>query len=97
MKYVELTTTDLREYLDTCIGKGSDPRKAFSETAVKAMAEAHKLLHVSEVLGSGEGNGDVEVDLAKASGFIFLSVPEAVAEVLLAEGLARESEYQEEV
>ena len=96
MKYVELITTDLREYLDTCIGNGLDPREAFSETAEKARNEAHKLLRVSEVLGGGEGKGEVEVDLARESGFIFLSVPEAVAEILLAEGLARESEYQEE-
>jgi hypothetical protein len=96
MKYVELITTDLREHLDACIRNGLGPREAFSKTAEKAMSEAHKLLHVSEVLGSADGNGEVEADLAKESGFIFLSVPEAVAAILVAEGLARESEYQEE-
>jgi len=93
MKYVELSTTDLKECLDTCIRNGMNPWEAFSKTARKAMSEARKLSRVSELLGSGMG--EVEVDLAKKAGFIFLSVPEALAERLVAEGLARDSDYQE--
>ena len=93
MKYVELSTTDLKECLDTCVRNGLGPWEAFSTTAQQAMKEANKLLRVSELLGSGKG--EVEVDLTKKAGFIFLSVPEALAERLIAEGLARDSEYQE--
>ena len=57
------------------------------------MKEANKLRRVSELLGSGKG--EVEVDLGKKAGFIFLCVPEALAERLVAEDLARDSEYQE--
>ena len=93
MKYVELSTTDLKECLDTCIRNGLDPREAFSKTAQQAMKEANKLLRVSELLGSGKGG--VDVDLRKKEGVIFLCVPEALAERLIAENLARDSEYQE--
>lgn len=93
MKYVELLTTDLKECLDTCIRNGLDPWEAFSKTAQQAMKEANKLRRVSELLGSGRG--EVEVDLGKKAGFIFLCVPEALAERLIAEDLARDSEYQE--
>ena len=93
MKYVELSTTDLKECLDTCIRNGLAPREAFSKTAHQAVKKANKLLRVSELLGSGEA--EVEVDLGKKAGFIFLSVPDALAETLVAENLARRSEYQE--
>ena len=93
MSMVELSTTDLKECLDTCIRNGLDPWDAFSKTAQQAVKEANKLQRVSELLGSGKG--EVEVDLEKKAGFICLCVPEALAEKLVAENLARDSEYQE--
>ena len=93
MKYVELSTTDLKECLDTCIRNGLAPWEAFSKTAQQAMKDAKKLLRVSELLGSDKG--EMEVDLRKQAGLIFLCVPEALAERLIAENLARDSEYQE--
>jgi hypothetical protein len=66
---------------------------ALSKTAQQAVKEANELIRVSELLDSGEG--EVEVDLGKKAGFIFLSVPDALAERLVAENLAKQSEYQE--
>jgi hypothetical protein len=93
MKYVELSATDLKDCLDNCIKNGLAPWEAFSKTAQQAMKEANKLQRVSELLSSGKG--ELEVNLRKEAGFIYLCVPEALAEKLIAENLARDSEYQD--
>ena len=93
MTYVELSTTDLKDCLDTCIDNGLAPWEAFSKTAQQAMKEADKLLRVSALLSSGKG--ELEVNFRKEAGFICLCVPEALAEKLIAENLARDSEYQD--
>ena len=93
MKYVELSTTDLKDFLDERIKNGLAPWRAFSKTAQQATKEADKLLRVSELLSSGMG--ELEVNLRKEAGFIYLCVPEALAEQLIAENLARDSEYQD--
>ena len=93
MKYVELSTTDLKDCLDNCIKNGLAPWRAFSKTAQQAVKEANRLLRVSELLRSGEG--ELEVNLRKETGFIYLCVPEDLAEKLIAENLVKDSDYQE--
>jgi len=93
MKYVELSATNLKEYLDSCIRRGLPLQESISKTARQALKEAEKLLKVSELLESEKE--EVDVDLRQQSGILCLCVPDALAERLIAENLATYSEYQE--